>query len=111
MIRPLALALIRRGDEFLVERGRDTVKGEVFYRLLGGTIEFGERGADTVRRELHEELGVEAAVGRHLATIENIFAWEGSRWHEIVLVLEAAVRVRRRRRQALPGGAPLAAGP
>lgn len=69
--------LIRRGDEILVEAGRDEAKGETFFRLLGGTIEFGERGADALRRELLEELGAEVDVGRHLATLENLFTYEG----------------------------------
>ncbi len=89
-IRPLALALIRRDGEILVERGRDEVKGETFYRLLGGAIEFGERGAEAVRRELREELGVEVDVDQLVATIENVFTWEGQPGHEIVLVYECS---------------------
>jgi ADP-ribose pyrophosphatase YjhB (NUDIX family) len=87
-MRAVALALIRRNDEILVERGYDTVEGGAFFRLLGGTIEFGELGADAVRRELREELGIEIEVGPRIATIENIFTWEGRRWHEIALVYE-----------------------
>jgi ADP-ribose pyrophosphatase YjhB (NUDIX family) len=55
----MALALIRRRQEILVEEGCDEIKNETFFRLLGGRIEFGERGAHAVRRELREELGVE----------------------------------------------------
>jgi len=91
-IRPLALALIRRGDRILVERGRDDVKGETFFRLLGGTIEFGEKGADTVRRELREELGTEIDVGALVATVENVFKHEGEAAHEIALVYECGLR-------------------
>jgi hypothetical protein len=40
----MALALIRRRQEILVEEGRDEMKNETFVRLLGGRIEFGERG-------------------------------------------------------------------
>jgi ADP-ribose pyrophosphatase YjhB (NUDIX family) len=76
----MALALIRRRDEVLVEEGRDDVKNETFFRLLGGRIEFGERGADAVRRELREELGVESAVNHYLTTIENVFTYEGEPW-------------------------------
>jgi ADP-ribose pyrophosphatase YjhB (NUDIX family) len=87
-MRVAALALIRRGDRLLVERGYDTEKDEIFYRLLGGGIDEGELGADAVRRELLEELGVEVDVGPRVATIENIFTWEGTDWHEIELVYE-----------------------
>lgn len=87
-VRPLALALIRRGDQILVETGRDESRNETFYRLLGGTIEFGERGAETVRRELLEELGAGVEVDRLVTVIENVFTWEDAPRHEIVLVYE-----------------------
>jgi 8-oxo-dGTP pyrophosphatase MutT (NUDIX family) len=58
-IRPLALAVIRRDDRILVFEAHDSVKDETFYRLLGGGIEFGDRGEEAIRRELVEELGVE----------------------------------------------------
>ena len=90
-IRPLALALIRRHDEILVERGRDEKKDETFFRPLGGTIEFGERGAEAIRRELHEELESEIEVSALVATIENHFTWEGKVGHEIILVFECTL--------------------
>jgi 8-oxo-dGTP pyrophosphatase MutT (NUDIX family) len=84
--------LIRQGDRILVERGRDDVKDETFFRLLGGSIEFGETGAETLRRELREELGAEADIGRVVATIENLFMYEGEAAHEIALVYESSLR-------------------
>ena len=84
----MALALIRRGEEILVEEGRDESKNETFFRLLGGSIEFGERGADALRRELREELGVETVVERYLTTVENLFTYEGEPAHEIELIYE-----------------------
>jgi 8-oxo-dGTP pyrophosphatase MutT (NUDIX family) len=92
MIRPQALALIRRGGRILVEQGRDEVEDETFFRLLGGTIEFGEKGADTVRRELLEELHAEIDVGDLIATVENVFTYEGEPAHEIALVYESSFR-------------------
>jgi ADP-ribose pyrophosphatase YjhB (NUDIX family) len=91
-IRPLALALIRRGDEILVEGGRDDVKGETFFRLLGGGIDFGESGSEALRRELREELGSETDVERLLGALENIFTYEGEPGHEIALVYECRLR-------------------
>ena len=91
-IRIQALALVRQHDRILVEQGRDDVKGETFFRLLGGTVEFGETGAETLRRELREELGAEADVGRLIATIENLFTYEGRAAHEICLVYECRLR-------------------
>jgi ADP-ribose pyrophosphatase YjhB (NUDIX family) len=85
------LALIRRGDEILVAEGGDETKDETFFRLLGGTIEFDELGADAIRRELWEELAAEIEVKGCVATLENFFTWEGKVRHEIVLVYECTL--------------------
>jgi ADP-ribose pyrophosphatase YjhB (NUDIX family) len=87
-IRPVAHAVIRDGERILVSGGHDSVKEETFYRPLGGGIEFGEFGHDAIRRELSEELAVEVASTRYLATLENVFAYEGKPWHELVRVYE-----------------------
>ena len=89
-IRPVALAIIRRGEEILVFEGYDTVKDERFLRPLGGGIDFGEFGHDAFRREIREELGAELTEIRHLATVENIFTCNGESGHEIVMLYEAA---------------------
>ena len=87
-IRPTALAVIREDDRILVFEAHDSVKGETFYRPLGGGIEFGELGEEAIRRELVEELGIEAASARYLRMLENVFVYEGKPGHELVLVYE-----------------------
>lgn len=87
-IRPLALAVVRDGDRLLVYEGHDPVKDETFYRPLGGGIEFGERGAEAVARELHEELGATARDVRFLGVLENVFTYAGEPGHEIALMYE-----------------------
>ncbi|MBN1976196.1 MAG: NUDIX domain-containing protein [Anaerolineae bacterium] len=89
-IRPLALAVIWRGDELLVGEFHNEEQG-AFYRLLGGTIEYGEHGQEALRREFHEELGTELADVRYLTTLENIFTYRGQVGHEIVLLYEATM--------------------
>lgn len=86
--RPVALGIIREGDEIFVFEGYDPHKGETFYRPLGGTIELGERAADAVKRELNEELGVTVSEARLLTVIENIFGWQGQTGHEIDFIFE-----------------------
>lgn len=68
---------------------RDRVRGDYFYRPLGGTIEFGERGAAAAAREIVEELGARVRNVRWLGTIENLFVAHGRQGHEIVMVYEA----------------------
>jgi ADP-ribose pyrophosphatase YjhB (NUDIX family) len=89
LARPVALALIRRGDEILVFSVPDDVKQVVGWRPPGGTIEFGERGSETVVREIREELGVEIVDPTYLGTVENMFTYHGAKGHELVRVYGA----------------------
>jgi ADP-ribose pyrophosphatase YjhB (NUDIX family) len=89
LARPVAVALIRRGDDVLVFDVPDAVKGVVGWRLPGGTIEFGERGSDTVIREIREELDVGIVEPAYLGTVENIFTYLGAEGHELVRVYAA----------------------
>ncbi len=86
--RPVALAVIREGDEIFVFEGHDPHKGETFCRPLGGTIEFGELATDAVKRELREELGVTVSDAKLLTVIENVFDWQGRTAHEIDFIFE-----------------------
>ena len=90
-IRPVAIGIIRRQDQILVFESRECdSRGRIFYRPLGGSIEFGEYGRQTLVRELREELGAEIENVRYLGLRENLFhAPDGRRAHEIVLVYEA----------------------
>lgn len=91
-IRVVALAIIRRPDsgELLVFEGADPSRDLIYHRPFGGGVEFGELGAEAVRRELREEIGVAVRVGGLLATFESVFAFDGVPKHEIVLAYECA---------------------
>ena len=88
-IRAVAVAVIRRDDAILVSAVPDEHKHVTGWRPPGGGIEFGERGEQTVAREIREELGVEITGTRYIATLENIFTFLGAPGHEIVQVYEA----------------------
>ena len=88
-IRTIAVAVCRRDDRVLVERGLDRVAGERFHRAIGGGIEFGERAADAAAREWREELGLSIEVTSLLGVLENLFTWEARARHEIVFVFGA----------------------
>ena len=93
-IRPLAICVFRHNDHILVSQGYDQVKNEYFYRPLGGGIEFGEPSAETICRELMEEIHVEVESEslRYLGAVENIFTFNGKPGHEIVLIYDGMLR-------------------
>ena len=88
-IRPVVLGAIKRKNKLLVMKGYDNKKNEVFYRALGGGIEFGERSDVALKREFLEELGIFVEVEKYLGICENIFEFNGRRAHELVLMYEA----------------------
>ena len=87
-IRPLALCVFRNEDKVFLARGYDSTKDEVFYRPIGGRIEFGERGHETIIREVKEEIDADVKEVRYLGALENIFHYEGIPGHEIVLIYD-----------------------
>lgn len=89
-IRVIVLGLIRSGDQILVSQGYDEVKGQTFYRPLGGGVDHGESTREALLREFKEELGVDLVDVRLLTVLENVFTYNGRRGHEIVFVYEAA---------------------
>ena len=88
-IRVLAIGLFREGGRILVARGADPASGEAFYRPLGGGVEFGERAADALSREIAEELGGSIEDVRLLGVLESVFEYDGRPKHEIVFVFDA----------------------
>ena len=90
-IRPLAICVFRNKDRILVFEGSDPIKGETFYRPLGGGIEFGEYGEEAVRREIMEELHTEIKDLNYLGMLENVFVFNGTPGHEIVMVYDGVL--------------------
>jgi 8-oxo-dGTP pyrophosphatase MutT (NUDIX family) len=88
--RVLALAVIRREDgALLLAHGVDSGKNdEVFYRPLGGGVDYGEHSRETVKREMLEETGCEVEVGKLLGFVANIFTYAGRLGHEVVFLYE-----------------------
>lgn len=89
VIRPLALCIIKNEDKILVMDGYDPKKDQSFFRLLGGGVEFGEKGEDALKREFQEELGTGLENIKFVTTLENIFTFDGKKGHEIVMVFKA----------------------
>jgi 8-oxo-dGTP pyrophosphatase MutT (NUDIX family) len=83
-------AIIRRGDDVLLSFAIDPASGIRYGRFLGGAIEFGERAEDTVRRELHEEIGFGLGDVSPLGVVEDVCEWGGRLHHEITFVFDAS---------------------
>jgi len=91
-VRPLAICVFLNNDRILVAEGYDPVKQQTFYRPLGGGIEFGEHSEQTIHRELMEEIGVEVGELKYLGTLENIFVFNGTPGHEIMMVYDGVLK-------------------
>jgi len=85
-IRPIAICVCRDGERILVAEYCEN--GRLYYRPLGGAIEFGERGEEAVRWEFREEIASDLTDVRYLGMLENIYSIEGQRAHQIVLVYD-----------------------
>ena len=94
-IRVIAVAVPRRDEKILLERGSDPTTGLSFLRAIGGGVEFQERSEAAVVREWREELGVTLRNLRHIGVIENTpFTYKAKRRHEIIFVHAADVAER-----------------
>jgi ADP-ribose pyrophosphatase YjhB (NUDIX family) len=89
-IRPLSLALFENGDKILAKKDFDSIKEEIFYRVPGGGIEFGETSEEALRREIKEEFNADIESLEFIEILENIFTYEGNSGHEIVFLYRAS---------------------
>ena len=56
-------AIIQRNDKFLIGRRAPSEKSPGLWEFPGGKLELGETLQECIKRELKEELGIEAEVG------------------------------------------------
>lgn len=61
-------------------------KGGSSTYLPGGHIEFGEKGAEALVREIKEEMGLDSTAGDMVGVVENAFMQKGKPHQEINLV-------------------------
>ncbi len=80
------MCLFVHDGKILVQKGYDKVKGEYFYRVLGGSLNFFEKIEEGLRREIREELKSELDNLALLDVVENLFVYEGNKGHEIVFL-------------------------
>ena len=88
-IRNIAICKIEKDNHIFVLEGYDPKKDEIFYRPIGGGIEFGELAKEAAVREFQEELGTNIIVDNDVQVFENIFEYNGKPGHEVVFILDA----------------------
>lgn len=83
----LARAVLRDDDHVLVVRA----DGQSHTFLPGGHREAGEGLTECLRRELHEELGVQARIGAYLGGVEHQWRRNGEQQYEVNHCFSVAV--------------------
>jgi 8-oxo-dGTP pyrophosphatase MutT (NUDIX family) len=82
-----AVGIIIDRERLLIHRA----EGDDFWALPGGRIEFGEPAGVALARELAEELGIAAEVGRLVWVVENFFTYQDEPYHEIAFYFRASL--------------------
>ena len=75
-----ALIVDAQGRLFLARRGPQAKNERGLWEFPGGSVEFGERLADALRREIFEEYGLRIEVGDLLDVVDHILPQEGQHW-------------------------------
>ncbi len=77
-LRFVAAALILRGDEVLICQRKAGSPMGLKWEFPGGKIEAGESPEQALRRELGEELGIQAEIGTHVAHVRHSYRSGGA---------------------------------
>jgi 8-oxo-dGTP diphosphatase len=77
MKRVVAAIILKDGKILVCQRTRHQIM-PLKWEFPGGKIETGEQPRDALRRELDEELGIDATVGEEVARIQHNYKGGGS---------------------------------
>jgi 8-oxo-dGTP diphosphatase len=85
-MKRVVAALIVKGDQILACQRTRHQSMPLKWEFPGGKIEEGEQPRDALRRELEEELGIEAVIGDEVARVQHDYLSGGSvelRFYEV----------------------------
>ncbi|MCG7344528.1 NUDIX domain-containing protein [Sporosarcina sp. ACRSL] len=90
--RAKVCGILQSGSKLLVEEftGEHSKGNGTYYRLIGGSIEFGEKSNEALIREFNEEIRASVEIEKYVGCIENIFHIKGQTGHEIIQVYKVA---------------------
>jgi 8-oxo-dGTP diphosphatase len=77
-VRMVAAALILRGDEVLICQRRPDQPMALKWEFPGGKMEPGESAEQALKRELEEELGIDATIGSRVAHTRHTYRSGGA---------------------------------
>lgn len=75
-----AIILNQNGQLFLACRGPLAKNERGLWEFPGGSVEFGERLEDALKREIREEYGIEIEIGPLIDIVDHILPEEGQHW-------------------------------
>ena len=84
IIQSVSLGLISREDKILCYDVKDKISKDIFFRLIGGHIDFGESADLALKREFKEEVNQDIKIIEKLDVFENIYFYNGNNCHEFV---------------------------
>jgi len=77
----VAAIILNKKNEILFQlRGEKAKNERGLWKLRGGTVEYGEKAEDALKRELKEELDIEVDIIKHVVCLDAILEKENQHW-------------------------------
>ncbi|MFA6974040.1 MAG: NUDIX domain-containing protein [Parcubacteria group bacterium] len=74
------LILNKKGETFLMKRGKNSKNEVGWWNKPGGAVDYGEKVMAAMKRETREEIGVEIDIWGYLPHADSIMKKDGQHW-------------------------------